>query len=598
MTTVTFSGTGPLTQAIVNNTPGIGSATIVIIQGYTSIGINAFQLKQQITSVTIPTSVRSIGKGAFGRCSALSSVTFTPTSQVTSIGQSAFYSSGLTSITIPTSVTSIGEDAFGGCTSLTSVTFTPTSQVTSISHYAFASSGLTSVIIPDSVIRIGFYAFTLSALRTVYISKATADTLRITVPSTSTRFFGKSVKTILLVPPTITFPNITATYGDASRQIVYSSTSDGAVTYTSSNTSVATISGSMITFVGGGSSTITANQAATTNYSSAITTASCNVVTNVVTFSGTGPLTRDIVNAGIASATIVTIQGYTSIGGGAFLLKRQIISVTIGNSVTSIDYDAFAVTALTSVTIPDSVTSIGEGAFAQCTALTSVTLGNSVTSIGNYAFYNCTGLTSVIIPDSVTSIGEYAFKGSGLTTVYISQKTADTLKINVPSSSTTFFGKYPVKTILLVPPQISFDNIIATFGEFKKSLTLFYHSKSTAEVTYSSSNTSVATITGSMITFVSPGSSTITANQAATTTYSSAITTSSCTVNANTPSNPALVASGPALVNFFSVPAAGNGLIIDTPIIVEAQLRAPLLNRTDTKKVITGGPGVVKILKS
>lgn len=43
---------------------------------------------------------------------------------VTSIGSSAFDTSGLTSVTIPDSVTSIGSGAFIECRSLTSVTIT------------------------------------------------------------------------------------------------------------------------------------------------------------------------------------------------------------------------------------------------------------------------------------------------------------------------------------------------------------------------------------------------------------------------------------------------------------------------------------------
>ena len=43
MTTVTFSGTGELTQSFVN--AGIGSATIVIITGYSRIGNSAFSGK-------------------------------------------------------------------------------------------------------------------------------------------------------------------------------------------------------------------------------------------------------------------------------------------------------------------------------------------------------------------------------------------------------------------------------------------------------------------------------------------------------------------------------------------------------------------------
>ncbi|MBQ9880006.1 MAG: leucine-rich repeat protein [Clostridia bacterium] len=75
--------------------------------------------------------------------------------------------------------------------------------------------------------------------------------------------------------------------------------------------------------------------------------------------------------------------------------------------------------SVVSVVIGNGVTSIGDSAFYECSGLTSVTIGNGVTSIGDYAFYRCSGLTSVTIPDGVTSIGEGAFYGcSGLTSVY------------------------------------------------------------------------------------------------------------------------------------------------------------------------------------
>ena len=87
-------------------------------------------------------------------------------------------------------------------------------------------------------------------------------------------------------------------------------------------------------------------------------------------------------------------------------------SYTITNSVTSIEYSAFAdCSSLTSITIPNSVTSIGEYAFEDCSSLTSITIPNSVTEIELYAFYGCSSLTSITIPDSVTSIGFCAFAG-------------------------------------------------------------------------------------------------------------------------------------------------------------------------------------------
>ena len=131
------------------------SGDLVIPDGATSIGADAFRGCSGLTSITIPDSVTSIGARAFAACSGLKSITI-PNS-VTSIGYRTFYNcSRLTSVTIPNSVTRIGADAFWGC------------------------SGLTSITIPDSVTSIGNCAFEgCSRLKVIYYKGTKEDWAKI-----------------------------------------------------------------------------------------------------------------------------------------------------------------------------------------------------------------------------------------------------------------------------------------------------------------------------------------------------------------------------------------------------------------------------------
>ena len=147
---------------------GCSSLTsITIPSSVTSLGRLCFSGCSSLTSINIPSSVTSLGRSCFSGCSSLTSITIP--SSVISLGEYCFDScSGLTSVSIPSSVTSLGECCFYGCSRLNSVTIP--SSVTSLGSSCFsACTGLTSITIPSSVTSLGSSCFALCGkLETVY----------------------------------------------------------------------------------------------------------------------------------------------------------------------------------------------------------------------------------------------------------------------------------------------------------------------------------------------------------------------------------------------------------------------------------------------
>ena len=131
---------------------GLGITSVVIPSAVKSIGESAFE-NNQLTEVTISGSVANIGNYAFSS-NQLTSLTLLD--GVTSIGDRAFEHNQLTEVVIPGSVENIGESAFGG-NQLTSLTLS--NGVKIIGDRAFENNQLTEVVIPKSMENIGRRAF-------------------------------------------------------------------------------------------------------------------------------------------------------------------------------------------------------------------------------------------------------------------------------------------------------------------------------------------------------------------------------------------------------------------------------------------------------
>ncbi|MFA9379308.1 MAG: leucine-rich repeat protein, partial [Lachnotalea sp.] len=131
--------------------------SIVIPSSVKSIGYAAFNYCTKLTNISIPNGVGRIEAYTFNGCTNLKSLVIP--SSVTSIGENALARCGLTSIEIPSSVKEIEKQAFNQCKDMTKFMVDNPSSMTSIGENALASCGLTSVEIPSSVTNIGIFAF-------------------------------------------------------------------------------------------------------------------------------------------------------------------------------------------------------------------------------------------------------------------------------------------------------------------------------------------------------------------------------------------------------------------------------------------------------
>ena len=140
--------------------------SLVVPDGVTVIGADAFYDCNKLTSVTLPDSVKTIDTEAFLHCTGLTSVNIPD--GVTDIEDYAFFGcKKLTKIEIPGSVKNIGMSAFCRCSKLSSVEFGD--GVSNIGADAFREcTKLKSVEIPLSVSALGSCAFYESKLADVY----------------------------------------------------------------------------------------------------------------------------------------------------------------------------------------------------------------------------------------------------------------------------------------------------------------------------------------------------------------------------------------------------------------------------------------------
>ena len=196
-----------------------------------------------------------------------------------------------------------------------------------------------------------------------------------------------------------------------------------------------------------------------------LTFASGSLITEIGGLSGCTSLASITLPSRATTIEYGTFKGCTALETVAF---EDNIS-----ALTRITEDAFKdCTALKSFSLPLSLRSIGMSAFENCTSLTSLTwqtvpgpgveLGEDglplLTNIEKYAFSGCTALSSFPFPASLLEMGEYCFKGSGLTSIDLTEVPVSTLPVGA------FYGCSRLSSVTLGPNQ-------KTLGEATSSVT-------------------------------------------------------------------------------------------------------------------------------
>ena len=202
---LTISGNGTMTSHewtdLYFNSEEVTVKKVIICDGIENIGYQAFTNCWDMSSISIPGSVKTIEDNAFYRCTGLTTIKLP--GKLTKIGNDAFvHCENLSGIVIPNSVTSIGDFAFNNCYALTS--FTLPSSVKEIGKSVFSGcialktfkfndtmtvvpetifydcSRLTSVTLPAKVKKILYGAFRgCSKLKSISIPDSVVEIERL-----------------------------------------------------------------------------------------------------------------------------------------------------------------------------------------------------------------------------------------------------------------------------------------------------------------------------------------------------------------------------------------------------------------------------------
>ena len=326
---------------------------IVIPEGIEAIPSACFRHCTNLKSVTLPSTLKSIGYAAFAGCTALERIEFPDALE--RIDNSAFSQcSALKEIVIPAGLKFFGKYVFENCYGLEQVTL-PEGQETIESSCFLNCKSLKEIRIPASVKSIEYMAFSgcesLGSLR--------FDNFSCTVDPTA---FSKCDKL---------------------------ADKDGFI-----------IVGDILwRYIGAGGNVVVPDGVRELA-ADVFREGYCRNFRYHISYRTTGSLKS------LTLPATLKVIGENALDGCS-----KVTNLVIPEGVQTIKDYAFCESGLRKVGLPDSLQELGEGVFCGCKNLTSAKLPEHTRVISKEMFRDCTALPSFTVPSGVTHIGEDAFRG-------------------------------------------------------------------------------------------------------------------------------------------------------------------------------------------
>jgi hypothetical protein len=455
MTGVCKKGETPSGDVVIPGTFTYGGVKYKVIE----IDFHAFGYKNtKVTSVTIPSTVKTISDEAFSGCTKLKSVTISKKAKLSSIGDSAF--SGCTALKeIYINAETVGEYAFYGCTKLSKVTFGD--YVKEIGDFAFYGTAVKSITFGKNITTIGDGALGWSSKLEKIVIGEKVTTLggniaggenitSVTVKSKKLKFencgdaniapFGNLSEDVKITVPDGKSEEYgflwTNNWVDEDGYVRFAIDSDnaymtgickegkkpsGAVkipatfSYDDVNYKVVKIQGSA--FNGNKNITSVEIPSTVTEIGGRAFYECSKLKTVTISKKAKMSLIEAQAFSGCTSLKEIYINAET-VGANAFDNCSSLAKVTFGNNVKEIGQGAFSSTAIKSIDFGKNITSVGTWAVSDCQQLEKITIGENVTTLGVFIDAWCEKLKTITVKSTKLNADDCGTYGTGYGTGY------------------------------------------------------------------------------------------------------------------------------------------------------------------------------------